>query len=160
VIIALLSDRYDRSNFDCGEPALNLFLQRYAGQHDRRGFGRTYVAVSEVSASVSGYYTVSSGSIAFETFPENLPHHPIPIVLLGRLAVDRRSQGQGVGAVLLIDALRRAQRVADELGIYAVAVEALSDRAKSFYMRFGFRALTDDRLHLYLPIKVVRRLHL
>jgi GNAT superfamily N-acetyltransferase len=160
VIIAPLNDRHDRSNFDCGEPALNLFLQRYAGQHDRRGFGRTYVAVSEASASVSGYYTVSSGSIAFETAPENLPHHPIPIVLLGRLAVDRWSQGQGVGALLLIDALRRAQRVADELGIYAVVVEALSDRAKSFYEKFGFKSLTDDRLHLYLPIKVVRRLHL
>ncbi|MBH0194792.1 MAG: GNAT family N-acetyltransferase, partial [Nitrospira sp.] len=127
---------------------------------DRRGFGRTYVAVSEASVSVSGYYTISSGSVGFETVPENLPHHPVPIVLLGRLAVDRRSQGQGVGKLLLVDALRRAERAADELGIYAVAVEALSGLARSFYMRFGFRALTDDRMHLYLPIKVVRQLQL
>ncbi|MBY0246786.1 MAG: GNAT family N-acetyltransferase [Nitrospiraceae bacterium] len=131
MIVVPLSDRHDRSQFDCGEPPLNLYLQQYAGQHDRRGFGRTYVAVSEASASVSGYYTISSGSVGFETVPENLPHHPVPIVLLGRLAVDRRSQGQGVGELLLVDALRRAQRAAGELGIYAVAVEALSDRAKS-----------------------------
>lgn len=160
MIVVPLSDRHDRSQFDCGEPSLNLFLQRYAGQHDRRGFGRTYVAVSEASAAVSGYYSISSGSVAFEAVPENLPHHPVPIVLLGRLAVDRRVQSQGVGGVLLVDALWRAQRAADELGIYAVAVETLSDRARSFYLKFGFRALTDDRLHLYLPIKVVRRLHL
>lgn len=160
MIVVPLSDRHDRSQFDCGEPALNLFLQRYAGQHDRRGFGRTYVAVSEGAVASSGYYSISSGSIAFEPVPENLPRHPVPIVLLGRLAVDRRFQSQGVGGLLLVDALRRAQRAADELGIYAVAVEALSDRAKSFYVKFGFRALTDDRLHLYLPIKVVRRLHL
>lgn len=160
MIVVPLSDRHDRSQFDCGEPSLNLYLQRYAGQHDRRGFGRTYVAVSEVSGPVSGYYTISSGSIAFETVPENLPRHPVPIVLKGRLAVDRQSQGQGVGELLLVDALRRAQRAADELGIYAVAVEALSDKARYFYERFGFRALTDDRLHLYLPIKVIRRLQL
>ncbi|MDH4327370.1 MAG: hypothetical protein OEW25_01050 [Nitrospira sp.] len=64
-----------------------------------------------------------------------------------------------MGALMLVDALRRAPRVADELRIYAVAVEALSDRARSFYVRFGFVSLTDDRLHLYLPIKVVRKLH-
>jgi GNAT superfamily N-acetyltransferase len=160
VIVVPLSDHHDRSQFDCGEPALNLYLQRYARQHDRRGFGRTYVAVSDLSAPIKGYYTISSGSIAFETVPENLPNHPVPVVLLGRLAVDRQSQGQGVGALLLVDALRRAQRVADELGIYAVAVQALSDRARSFYERFGFTALTDDRLHLYLPIKIVRKLHM
>ncbi|MBX3301191.1 MAG: GNAT family N-acetyltransferase [Nitrospira sp.] len=160
MIVVPLSDRHDRSQFDCGEASLNFYLQRYAGQHDRRGFGRTYVAISESSSTIRGYYTISSGSIAFETVPENLPHHPVPIVLLGRLAVDQQSQGQGVGGLLLVDALRRAQRAADELGIYAVAVEALSDRARSFYERFGFRALTDDRLHLYLAIKVVRRLRL
>lgn len=160
MIVVPLSDRHDRSRFDCGESSLNIYLQRYAGQHDRRGFGRTYVAVTEGSSAVSGYYTISSGSIAFETVPENLPHHPVPIVLVGRLAVDRQSQGQGVGGFLLVDALRRAQRAADELGVYAVAVEALSDQARSFYERFGFRALTNDRLHLYLPMKVVRRLQL
>lgn len=158
--IVPLSDRHDRSQFDCGEPSLNLYLQGYAGQHDRRGFGRTYVAVSVASVLIRGYYTISSGSIGFETVPQNLPHHPVPIVLVGRLAVDRRSQGQGVGELLLVDALRRAHRVADELGIYAVVVEALSDQAGSFYVRFGFRALTDDRLHLYLPIKVIRQLQL
>jgi GNAT superfamily N-acetyltransferase len=160
VIVTPLNDRHDRSHFDCGESSLNLYVQRYAGQHDRRGFGRTYVAVAEASNTISGYHTISSGSLALETVPDNLPHHPVPIVLVGRLAVDRRFQGQGIGGLLLVDALRRAQRAADELGIYAVAVEALSDRARSFYERFGFRALTDDRLHLYLPIKVVRRLHL
>ncbi|NGZ02566.1 MAG: hypothetical protein CV090_05905 [Nitrospira sp. WS238] len=70
MIVVPLSDRHDHSQFDCGESSLNLYLQRCAGQHDRRGFGRTYVAVTEASDSVSGYYTISSGSIAFETVPK------------------------------------------------------------------------------------------
>ena len=83
-----------------------------------------------------------------------------PIVLLGRLAVDQSTQGRGLGARLLIDALRRAQLVADQLGIYAVAVEAINDRAQHFYLKFGFKPLRDDRLHLYLPLKVIRKLNL
>lgn len=158
--IVPLSERHHRSGFDCGEPTLNIYLHRYAGQHDRKGFGRTYVAIAEGSLEVKGYYTLSSGSVSFETVPENLPHHPIPIVLLGRLAVGQNAQGQGLGPMLLIDALRRVQFVADYLGIYAVVVEPINDRAKTFYVKFGFKPLRDDRLHLYLPIKVIRKLKL
>ena len=160
MMIVPLSDHHDRSGFDCGEPPLNTYVHRYAGQHDRKGFGRTYVAIHEASLIVKGYYTISSGSVSFDTVPENLPHHPIPIVLLGRLAVDQSTQGRGLGAMLLIDALRRAQVVADQLGIYAVAVEAINDRAQHFYLKYGFKPLRDDRLHLYLPLKIIRKLNL
>jgi len=158
--IVPLDERHHRSGFDCGELTLNTYLHRYAGQHERKGFGRTYVAIPEGSLEVKGYYTISSGSVSFETVPENLPHHPIPIGLLGKLAVDQNVQGQGLGPMLLIDALCRMQFVADHLGIYAVVVEPINERAKTFYVKFGFKPLRDDRLHLYLPIKVIRKLNL
>lgn len=160
MIIVPLTAQHDRAGFDCGESLLNAYIQRYAGQHDRKGFGRTYVAIEEGSSVVKGYYTISSGAVSFEVVPENVPHHPIPIVLLGRLAVDHSARGRRLGETLLIDALARAERVADQLGIYAVAVEAIDERAREFYLKYGFKELLDDRRHLYLPIKVIRKLHL
>lgn len=91
--------------------------------------------------------------------PENVPHHPIPIVLFARLAVDRTARGKRLGETLLV-ALARAERVADQLGIYAVAVEAIDDRAREFFLKYGFKELLDDRRHFYLSIKVIRKLHL
>lgn len=160
MIIVPLSDKHDRSNFDCGEPSLDLYLKRYAGQHSRKDFARTYVAVEEGSPTVKGYYTLSSGSVSFEVVPENVPHHPIPIVLIGRLAVDKRMRGKRLGEMLALDSFRRILAVADQLGIYAVAVEALSENVRSFYHKFGFRELLDDKLHLYISMKTIRKLGL
>lgn len=160
MIVVPLNEEHDRSDFDSGEPPLNAYLQRYAGRHDRKGFGRTYVAIEEGSSVVKGYYTVSSGSVSFEAVPDNVPHHPIPIVLLGRLAFDLSMRGKGLGETLLMDALRRAREVADPLGVYAVAVDAINNRARQFYLKYGFKEMLADRLHLYLPIKVIRKLDL
>jgi predicted GNAT family N-acyltransferase len=92
--------------------------------------------------------------------PENLPHHPVPVALVGRLAVDNTARGERLGETLLIHALRSAQRAAKIVGIYAVVVDALDESARSFYLKFGFNELTDDRLHLYLPMKVIERLNI
>ncbi|HJT67717.1 MAG TPA: GNAT family N-acetyltransferase [Pyrinomonadaceae bacterium] len=122
--------------------------------------GRTYVATTDGDASVLGYYTISSSAVAFEVVPENLPRHPIPVALVGRLAVDNKVRRQRLGETLLVHVLQSAQRAARIVEIYAVVVDALDESAKSFYLKYGFNSLTDDPLHLYLPMRAVERLGL
>ena len=155
-----LSSQHDRNSFDCGEPSLNTYLRQYARQNDEKGLGRTYVAVEPGETRVEGYYTLSTGAVTFEQVPEKLPRYPIPVVHMGRLAVDLRAQGKGLGELLLIDALKRAVQAAEQLGIYAIEVRALNERARNFYLKYGFTPLLDDELHLYLLMKVIRKLKL
>ena len=160
ITIDTLSSRHDRRHFDCGVEDLNTYLQRYSGQHERKGMGRTYVAREAGDTRVLGYYTISSSSVAFDVVPENLPRHRVPVALIGRLAVDNSARGQGLGETLLIHALQSAQRAAKIVGIYAVVVDAFDESAKRFYLKYGFEELSDDRLHLYLPMKAIARLDL
>jgi len=159
-VIEALEKRHDRSSFKCGESALDNFIRSYARQNDDRGLGRTYVAVVKGDAIVRGFYTISSGSVTFETVPEKLPRYPVPVVHLGRLAVDESVRGHGLGAHLLVDALRRAAEVAGQLGIFAVEVHAKTQTARDFYVKFGFSPLLDDELHLYLPVRTICKLRL
>lgn len=160
-VIEPLSDRHDREAFDCGEPALNEFLRRYARQNQARGVSRTFVAVREGEHEVLGFYSLAAGAVAFETIPETLrrrlPRYPVPVAHLGRLATCRSVQGQGLGEVLLFDALARTLRVAAEIGVVAIDVWAKTDRARAYYQRYGFQPLSDDDLHLYLPLETVRK---
>src|SRR5215204_2384018 len=160
ITIERLSPHHDRHNFDCGVEELNSYLQRYSSQHERKGIGRTYVATEHGETLVLGYYTISSSAVAFDVVPENLPRHPVPVALVGRLAVHHTARGQRLGETLLLHALRSAQRAARILGIYAVVVDALDKSAKSFYTKYGFDELKDDHLHLYLPMKTIERLKL
>ena len=160
IIIESLSPHPERRDFDCGVEELNSYLERYSGQHERKGIGRTYVATNDGERRVLGYYTISSGAVSFDVVPENLPRHPVPVALVGRLAVNKTARNQRLGETLLIHALRSAQRAARIVGIYAVVVEARDESARSFYLKYGFNELTDDRLHLYLPIKVIEKLNL
>lgn len=160
-IIALLTERHDRVSFDCGEPSLNEYLQRFARQNAELFLGRTYVLVIPGQTRIAGYYTISSGSVARQDLPEKrLPRYPIPVVLMGRLAVDRQAQGQGLGELLLQDALKRSAQLAQHLGIYAVVVDALNEQARSFYYKYGFTETVDDPLRLYLAIKKVLQIYL
>lgn len=156
-VIEPLSKRHKRDDFDCGEASLNEFLKKYARQNSAKNFGRTFVAVLPEETKVLGYYTLASGSVAFEVVPEKLPRYPIPTAHLGRLATDLKMRGQGLGELLLVDALRRAVRVAAEIGIYAVELYALTENAKRFYLKYGFVELKDDDKHLYLPIETLRK---
>ena len=160
IIIESLSPHHSRHDFDCGVEELNSYLQRYSGQHERKGIGRTYVATKTDERRVLGYYTIASSAVAFDVVPENLPRHPVPVALVGRLAVDNIARNQRLGEMLLIHALRSAQRAAEIVGIYAVMVDALDESAKRFYRKYGFNELTDDHLHLYLPMKAIERLNL
>lgn len=163
-IVPLTAD-HDRPAFNCGKPSLDAYLKSYAVQNQKKNISRTFVALHPGSNRIAGYYTVSSGSVAFEVLPKDrqngLPKYPIPVVHVGRLAVDQTAQGQRLGEILLMDALRRAKRVASsELGICGVEVYALDEQAKTFYLKYGFTELTDDKLHLYLPMSVVQQLML
>jgi GNAT superfamily N-acetyltransferase len=159
-IIEPLDRRHDREGFDCEEDILNEFLKRFARQNDEKGLGRTFVAVRPGESAIVGYYTLATGAVNFENVPEKLPRYPVPVAHIGRLAVDNRAKGQGLGAFLLMDALRRIVQVADQIGIYAVEVYALNEGAKNFYLKYGFKPLSDDPLHLYLSIKTIRKLNL
>ena len=149
-----------REAFSCGKPALDDFIRRLVSQYEKRNLGRTYVAVQPGEKRVCGYYTLASGAVAFEKFPETssrkLPKHPVPVVLLARLAVDQAVQGQQLGEALLVDALRRCLELADALGIHAVEVDAIDQQARAFYEKYGFVPLLDNELHLFLPAATIR----
>jgi GNAT superfamily N-acetyltransferase len=144
--------------FDCGEAELNSFLARFALKNDWGGIGRTYVAVRPGQREVLGYYTISSGAVKFGQLPAELklPKYPIPTAHIGKLATDLSIQGQGLGEALLFDALERAESASREIGIRVAELVALTERAKAFYLLYGFIELLDDPLHLYLEIETVR----
>ena len=161
-IIKALSPKYDRDAFDCGQASLNDFFRKYALQNQKKNISRTFVACDQASSMAAGYYTISSGSVAFAHLPaerqKGLPKYPLPVVHMGRLAVANSAQGQGLGAFLLVDALRRVQRISSDLGICGMEVNALDDRARAFYLKYGFTELADDKLHLYLPMSLIQQL--
>jgi GNAT superfamily N-acetyltransferase len=162
--VELLSNEHGRAGFSCGQPLLDQFLQQLAGQQAKRDFSRTYVVILPPASGVLGYYSLSAGSFDLGVLPEEkrrkLPKHPVPVAHIGRLAVDQSTQGQGLGAFLLLDALARCERLADEIGLHAVEVHAIDESARNFYLKYGFEPLLDDVHHLYLPMKAIRKLNL
>jgi GNAT superfamily N-acetyltransferase len=138
---------------------LDEFLRSLVSQYEKRNLGRTYVALLEGEKRVYGYYTLASSAVPFAHVPpkiaRKLPRHPVPVALLARLAIDQAAQGKGLGAKLLIDALRRCRELAAALGIFAVEVLAIDDEARRFYEKYGFAPLLDDERHLYLPMKTL-----
>jgi GNAT superfamily N-acetyltransferase len=160
-----LTERYDPgrhevASFACGEESLDRWLQRYAGQGERRDSTRTFV-MAGADAAVRGYYTLVAGQIehgqATEGVRKGLSRHfPVPAAILARLAVDSRSQGQGLGARLLNDALERICRAAQEVAVRAVVVHAVDGRAVTFYERFGFRSLSSAPRTLMVTLAELR----
>jgi GNAT superfamily N-acetyltransferase len=163
-VVERLGRDHDRTHFDCGVAALNDWLQKLASQHERRDLSRTYIAVTPSDNRVLGYYAISNHRVTFAALPQDqvrgLPRIDVPVVLMGRLAVDRSAQGQGLGEFLLVDALRRANRIAEQIGIRAVEVDAIGGAAQAFYRKYGFISLLDDERHMYLPMSVIRKLKL
>jgi GNAT superfamily N-acetyltransferase len=158
--IERLERSHDRTSFACGKPPLDEFIRRLVSQYEKRNLGRTYVAVRPGDRQVIGYYTLAAGAIAFQNLPapaaKKLPKHPVPVVLLARLAVDQSAQGQGLGEALLIDALDRCLGLADQVGLHAVEVDAIDQPARAFYEKYGFVPLPDSPLHLFLPLGTIR----
>jgi GNAT superfamily N-acetyltransferase len=157
--IDLLDGRHRRDGFDCGHAALNDFLRVQAGQLQRRGFGKTYVAVAENGIDVVGFVTVSVAQVATGALPTDLklPRYPAPALRIGRLAVDRREQRKGLGQDLLAFALRLALEFSQRVGLYAVIVDAKDEDAARFYRRLGFESTLDDALCLFLPLATLAK---
>jgi GNAT superfamily N-acetyltransferase len=151
---------HDRANFDCGSPELNEYLRRYARQNHQSGGAKTFVAVDPAEpARILGYYSISPGAIEFARVPSaltrRLGRYEIPVFRLGRLAVARSMQGQGLGGELLLAAGERALAVASEIGGVALAIDAKDEAAARWYERFGAVALLDDPLKLILPLDTI-----
>jgi len=144
--------------FDCGREALNRFLIRYALPNQQAGASQTYIALAD--DEVAAYYTLVVGQVEYDDAPERLAkglaRHPVPIMLLARLAVASAWQGKGLGAGLLKDAMLRTVQAAEIAGIRAFAVHAKDDESKSFYERFDFVASPSDPYHLFRLLKDIR----
>jgi len=145
-------------DFSCGQPELDRFLSRHAMQAQQAGSSLTYVALSD--AIVVGFYSLVVGEVRHADAPERvvkgMPRHPIPLMILARLAVHRDWQGRRTGAGLLLDALRRTLQAAEIGGIRALAVHAKDESATSFYRHFGFIPSPTDSRHLFMLIKDIR----
>lgn len=157
--IAKLKVGHPVAAFDCGRPPLNAFLAKHALANQTMGGAQTYVGLTDDGAIV-GYYSLAVGEVVHADAPErlakSLARHPIPVMLLARLATATAWQGRGVGAGLLKDALRRTLNAADIAGIRAVVVHAKDESARAFYAHFGFQAWPEKPLQLYLLLKDVR----
>lgn len=160
LIIEPLNMTHDRPSFYCGLEMLDHYLQKQARQDVKRHVSRVFIAAeTDRPKKVVGYYTLSSLSIELNQLPEELsrklPKHPIPAVLIGRLAVDQSAQGKGVGKMLLADAVKRVLVVSDEIAIYAIVVDAINHDAQKFYESFGFTLLSNDSHRMFLAIKSI-----
>jgi len=164
LVIEPLGSQHDRAAFSCGEPALDAYLQRQASQDIRRRVAQIFVARGQTLESVAGYYSLSAASFAKDQLPatmaKRLPHYPVPAAVLGRLAVAREDQGQGLGEMLLLDAIRRVIRASMAIAVHAIIVDAKNERAAAFYQRYGFRAFAGEPRRLFLPLETFEKLGL
>jgi predicted N-acetyltransferase YhbS len=151
---------YDRSAFSCGKPSLDEWLQRYAGQSERRDTTRTFLAIEPDSERVVGYYATTAIEINLDAvaaaFGVGRRRYPMPGVLIARLAVDREMHGRGVGKRLLVDALQRIVEASAAVGFEVVVVDAIDSEASAFYGRFGFKSFADDALRLFMTTRALR----
>ncbi len=151
--------KHNRKNFDCGTTALNLYVQKFANQDQKRSLTRVYVLAN--NENIIGYYSLSSHSVIRENLPDNLNiggYNDIPFLLLGRLAVDKNYQGQGYGDTLIIDAFMRTKEMAKQIGILGMIVDAKDQNAIGFYENFGFKTLIGTKNRLVLPLSAMDRL--
>lgn len=158
-IIEKLRRDLDLSTFDCGNPALTTWLRKFAWLNQQADSAKTYIAVRE--NRVAGYYALTAGSVLKRESPERiakgLANHPVGVVLLARLAVDVTQEGKGLGKALLFDALKRIEEAADIVGVRAVMVHAIDDRARRFYEHFNFDRSPIDPFQLMILLKDIRK---
>lgn len=149
-----LSAEHRLEDFACGESSLDDWLRRRALINQTTGASRTFVVTDE-SGQVLAYYALAAGAVSHQESPgtirRNMPD-PVPVMVLARLAVDQRLQGQQVGGALLKDALQRAVSVAQNIGVRAMLVHALNDRARQFYAHYGFVPSPANPMTLMLPL--------
>jgi predicted N-acetyltransferase YhbS len=155
------------ATFDCGTPVLNEYLKRYAGQNHRSGVAAcTLMLAADTPHPVLGFYTLSSGQVEKDGLPDDvtkrLPNYPVPAVVMGRLAIDRRWQGKGLGKVLMGHAFRKIveARQKSGLGIVVIVVDAKDEAAEAFYAGFGFTTFVEQNTwprRMVIPLATVSR---
>jgi GNAT superfamily N-acetyltransferase len=158
--LAPLGAEHDRGSFHCGEEALDRYLKTQATQDIRRRIANCFVAVEVARGQLAAYYTIAAASLPLVDLPpeqaKHLPRYPtLPAVRIGRLAVDKRFQGRGLGAALLMDATRRTLQ--SPPAVYALLVDAKNDEAAAFYQRHGFRPFVSDPRSLFLPLATAQK---
>jgi ribosomal protein S18 acetylase RimI-like enzyme len=154
-VIEPLTSRHDRTSFTCNVPALDRYLREFAMQDVRRRVANCYVAVGTDDQLTRGFFTLAATGLHLKDIPadvaKGLPRYPVvPAVLIGRLAVDRRYCGRGLGAALLGDAFMRAAR--SEPAVHTMLVDAKDEQAAAFYRHYGFRPLASNPMSLFLPL--------
>jgi GNAT superfamily N-acetyltransferase len=152
----------NRAAFSCGDKALDDYLKTQASQDVKKRVAAVFI-LENAEGGIAGYYALSSTAVLLKDLPEDisqkLPKYPlVPATLLGRLAVDSRHRGQGLGEFLLMDALRKALENSCEIGSAAVIVDAKNSHAKRFYQKYDFIELPDQPFRLFLPMRTIERL--
>ncbi len=155
--------KHNRSNFCCGKDSLDNYLRKQASQDLKRRVATVFVLINDPEATVLAYYTLSTYTINItvldEAFAKRLPRYPLlPATLLSRLAVDDRQKGKGLGALLLVDALKKSLDASKQVASLAVIAEALDESAANFYLKYGFQPFRQNPMKLYLPMKSVAAL--
>jgi len=163
-IITSLEKKHNKNNFSCGIDALDQYIKTQASQDMKKNIAVTYVLTSLDSDEILGFYTLSSIGIFPGELPNEitrkLPKYPIfPGILLGRLARDKKLNGNSIGLYLLIDAIKRSLHVSAQIGIVAIIVEAKNKTAVNFYKSYGFIELPDNEHRLFLPLSTVKKLN-
>jgi predicted GNAT family N-acyltransferase len=156
------SKKHDRSSFSCGVDSLDDYIKTRASQELKKRVSTPYVLTDSPNREVLGYYCLSSYSIASteldESTAKKLPRYPLlPAIMLGRLAVDSGCQGKGYGDLLVADALKRSLELSKQLASFAVVVDAIDQRAASFYQRHGFIEFPDDPMKLYISVETIEK---
>jgi ribosomal protein S18 acetylase RimI-like enzyme len=170
-IIEPLHKFHNREQFDCGVEVLNQFLKATARQHVQKGISRTFVLSDRLAAlpeqqdclqDIIGFFTLTICEISTEKLPSTLAKYPsqVPGVKLARLAVDKQWQRQGIGEILMVEAMQRALLVADTAGGIGLFVDAKDESAQSYYARYGFIGLEDNPLEMFLPLSLLRTLNI
>ena len=146
----------DTTSFRCGQSGLDTYIRRFASQDVRRNLARVFIATPEnAPRQLAGFFTLSAGSVNCADLPESLakklPRYPVPVALIGRLAVHTDFQGKGLGSILLADACRKVVRARATLAVVGIVVDAKDGPAASFYRHFGFQNMPGQPDRLLLP---------
>lgn len=158
-----LNSTHKKSDFSCGKEMLDTYIQKQANQDIKRKLSACFVINETETNLIKGYYTLSNNSIPSEFIPDQIrkklprAYESIPTTLLGRLAIDNRFQGQGIGKLILIDALKRSYEISKTIGSFAVVVDPIDQDAENFYNKYGFIKLPDSG-KMFLPMKTISQL--
>lgn len=157
--ISKLSSKFDVAKFESSKEQLDVYIKRYASQNQKKNIGTTWILHFAEENQIIGYYTISTSHISTEILPDKLrrklPRYPVPVIRLAKLCIDDNFQKKGYGALLLKDALKRIKVISENVGCFAVIVDAIDISAKMFYEKYGFIAFEDNEFCLFLAIKSI-----